>query len=163
MNRAKDIAIVALLSAVVYLLATRDSAVTVADHLQSPPAAVAVLSYVNVSGDPESEYLSDSLWNETINSLAQHPELWIASRISSSRYKGVSEEIRTIGEELEVSYVLEGAVRRTGPAIRITVQLIRVDDGWHVWSETYETTEEFADSLALTIADSVVRELGQIL
>lgn len=160
MNRAKDIAIVVLLSAVVYLLATRDRTVTVADHSQSPPAAVAVLPYVNVSGDPESEYLSDSLWNETINSLAEHPELSIASRTSSLRYKGVNEDIRTIGEELGVSYVLEGGVRRTGTAVRITAQLIRVDDGWHVWSDTYETTEESTDSLGLTIADSVARELA---
>jgi TolB-like protein len=159
-NRAKDITILVLLLAVVYLLVSRDRAVTVSDGLQVPPAAIAVLPFVNVSGDPEIEYLSDSLWIAIINSLAEHPELRLASQTSSSRYKGVATDLRKIGDELGVSYVVEGGIKGTGTAVEITTQLLRTDDGYHVWWDSFQATAESANPLALEISDAVARELG---
>jgi TolB-like protein len=163
MNRVKDIAIIVLLLAVVYLLATRNGTLTVSDDSQTAAVSRVVLPYVNVGRDPDDEYLSNSVWNETINSLANHPELRIVSRTSSSRFKGVNEDIRAIGEELGVSYVLEGAVRKTDTTVRITAQLIRVDDESHVWSNSYDSDADSVDSIPLLIADSVAREIKSIL
>jgi TolB-like protein len=163
MNRVKDIAIIVLLLAVVYLLATRNGTLTVSDDSQTAAVSIVVLPYVNVGRDPDDEYLSNSVWNETINSLANHPELRIVSRTSSSRFKGVNEDIRAIGEELGVSYVLEGAVRKTDTTVRITAQLIRVDDESHVWSNSYDSDADSVDSIPLLIADSVAREIKSIL
>jgi TolB-like protein len=93
MNRVKDIAIIVLLLAVEYLLATRNGTLTVSDDSQTAAVSIVVLPYVNVGRDPDDEYLSNSVWNETINSLANHPELRIVSRTSSSRFKGVNEDM----------------------------------------------------------------------
>jgi adenylate cyclase len=159
MNRVKDVVIVVLLLAIVYLLATRDGSVSVSDELHTSAATVAVLPYVNMSGDPSTEYLSDSLWNGTINSLVKHPELKVASRTTSAVFKGTHEDIRTIGGDLGVSFVVEGAVRKSDARIRMTAQLIRVDDGTHVWSKSYDRDADSADDIPVLIADSVASQI----
>jgi TolB-like protein len=159
MNRIKDVVIVVLILAIGYLLATRDGSVGVSDDMHTSAGAVAVLPYVNMSGDPSTKYLSDSLWNETISSLATHSEVKVASRTSSAGLKGSHEDIRTIGGDLGVSFIVEGAVRKTDDRIRMTAQLIRVDDGTHIWSESFDRDADSADDIPVLIADSVASQI----
>jgi len=163
MNHVKDVVIVVLLLAIVYLLATRDGSVGVSDESHTLPAAVAVLPYVNMSGDLSTDHLSDSLWNDTINLLARHSNLRVAARGSSAGFKGSHEDIRTIGGDLGVSFVIEGAVRKTDARIRMTVQMIRVEDGTHVWSEMYDRDAASADDIPVLIADSVASQIENFL
>ncbi|MFC2088920.1 adenylate/guanylate cyclase domain-containing protein [Calditrichota bacterium] len=99
--------------------------------------SIAVLPFVNMSGDPEQEYFSDGISEEILNSLANVEGLKVAGRTSAFSFKGKNEDIRTIGEKLDISMVLEGSVRKAGNQVRITAQLINVADGFHIWSETY--------------------------
>ncbi|MFT5693423.1 MAG: TolB-like protein, partial [Oceanicoccus sp.] len=98
--------------------------------------SIAVLPFVNMSSDPEQEYFSDGLSEELLNLLAQIRELKVTGRTSSFAFKGRNEDLRKIGEQLNVATVLEGSVRRSGNRLRITAQLIKVEDGFHLWSET---------------------------
>lgn len=120
------------------------------------PPSVAVLPFVNMSSDPEQEYFSDGITEEILNSLASVKELRVAGRTSSFAFKGENDDLRRIGEALGVAHILEGSVRKQGNNVRITAQLIQVDDGFHVWSETYE--RELNDVFA--IQDEIA---GQIL
>ena len=114
---------------------------------QSKPAAnskaitersIAVLPFVNMSNDTQQEYFSDGLSEELINMFTRLPELKVIGRTSSFTFKGKNEDLRTIGKKLGVEYLLEGSVRKSGNTLRITAQLIKADDGTHLWSETYD-------------------------
>jgi TolB-like protein/Tfp pilus assembly protein PilF len=100
--------------------------------------SIAVLPFVNMSSDPEQEYFSDGISEEILNALAKIGELKVAGRTSSFSFKGKNEDLRLIGEALSVAHILEGSVRKSGNQIRVTAQLIKVDDGYHMWSETYD-------------------------
>jgi serine/threonine-protein kinase len=121
--------------------------------------SIAVLPFANLSSDPENEYFGDGLAEELINSLARIEGLRVAARTSAFRFRGKEEDIREIGPQLNVTHVLEGSVRRSGNRIRVTAQLINVDDGYHLWSERYD--REFADIFAIQdeITDAIVRQL----
>jgi len=131
----------------------------------SPPApqdsinSIAVMPFVNMSSDPEQEFLSVGLSEELLNLLAKIPELRVAARTSSFSFKGQNLEIPEIAERLNVVYVLEGSVRRSGNHIRITAQLIKADDGFHIWSETYDRELENIFVIQDEIAAAVVDEL----
>ena len=99
---------------------------------------VAVLAFVNMSGDPKREYFSDGLTETIIDSLAQVRELKVIARNSSFRYKGKAVDVRKVGEELGADYVVEGSVRRSADTVRVTAQLIEGKRGVHLWSNTYE-------------------------
>lgn len=118
--------------------------------------SIAVLPFTNMSADPENEYFSDGITEEIINSLAQLKNLRVAARTSSFFFKNKTDDIKEIGNTLNVDTVLEGSVRRAGGKIRITAQLISVKDGYHLWSERYDRGMEdiFAvqDEIAQTIA-----------
>ena len=103
-------------------------------------SSVAVLPFVNMSGDADNEYFSDGLTETLLHMLAQLPELKVAARTSSFAFKGQDRDIREIADALDVAHVLEGSVQRAGDRVRITVQLIRASDGFHVWSENYDRT-----------------------
>ncbi len=114
---------------------------------QQPPAetsdktsgqSIAVLPFVNMSADPEQEYFSDGISEELLNALAKVKELKVAGRTSSFAFKGKNEDLRLIGDTLGVRNILEGSVRKSGNTIRITAQLIQVEDGFHIWSESYD-------------------------
>jgi TolB-like protein len=111
-----------------------------ADAVQPSPAAksIAVLPFVNMSADPENEYFADGLSEELLNQLAQIPNLMVAGRTSSFSFKGKDQDLRDIGSILGVANVLEGSVRRQGDQVRVTAQLVRVNDGFHLWSNTYD-------------------------
>jgi len=108
--------------------------VTVTTQKQS----IAVLPFVNLSDD--KDYFADGLSEELLNLLVKIPDLKVPGRTSSFKFKNHNEDLRIIGRALDVEHVLEGSVRRAGERIRITAQLIKVDDGYHLWSETYDRT-----------------------
>jgi len=121
--------------------------------------SIAVLPFVNMSDDRDNEYFSDGLSEELLNLLAKIPALHVAGRTSSFQFKGANEDLRLIGEKLNVANVLEGSVRRSGTKLRITAQLINADTGYHLWSETYD--RELTDVFAIQdeIASNVVNAL----
>ena len=121
--------------------------------------SIAVLPFVNMSPDPEDEYFSDGLTEELIGSLAKVGDLHVTARTSAFAFKGTSLDIREIGQNLSVRTVLEGSVRRDQDRVRITTQLINVEDGYHIWSETYDHKLENILSLQEAIAKAIVAAL----
>jgi TolB-like protein len=108
-----------------------------ADVATEPDNSIAVLPFVNMSSDEEQEYFSDGLSEELLNLLAKIPELRVAARTSSFSFKGKDLSVPEIASRLNVAHVLEGSVRKHDNQIRITAQLIQADNGYHLWSETY--------------------------
>ncbi|HUR66322.1 MAG TPA: tetratricopeptide repeat protein [Chitinophagaceae bacterium] len=104
--------------------------------------SIAVLPFVNMSADPENEYFSDGISEEILNALTRVEGLQVTARSSSFSFKGKNEDIRQIGNKLGVSTVLAGSVRKSGKRMRITAQLINTADGYHVWSEVYDSDLE---------------------
>ena len=123
---------------IVYFLFLKPKQVTPTSIITSTEKSIAVLPFVNMSNDPQQEYFSDGLSEELINMFTKIPGLKVIGRTSSFAYKGKNEDLRTIGKKLGVEYLLEGSVRKSGNKIRITTQLIKVDDGTHLWSETFD-------------------------
>jgi len=124
-----------------------------------PPHSIAVLPFVNMSGDPSQEYFSDGLTEELLDSLSRTNELQVAARTSAFAFKGKDIDIGTIARKLNVAAVLEGSVRRSGQTVRITAQLINAVTGFHLWSRTYDRS--LGDILALQteIANAVANAL----
>lgn len=118
--------------------------------------SIAVLPFVNLSGNRDNDYFSDGLAEELLNVLAQVPELRVASRTSSFGYRGNEVPVDSIGRALRVGHVLEGSVRQYGPRVRITAQLIDARTGYHLWSQTYD--REMADIFA--VQDEISRAIG---
>jgi len=100
--------------------------------------SIAVLPFVNMSSDPEQDYFADGISEEILNALAKVSELKVAGRTSSFAFKGKNQDLLEIGKVLRVNHILEGSVRKSGNRVRITAQLIKVDDGFHMWSETWD-------------------------
>jgi TolB-like protein/Tfp pilus assembly protein PilF len=125
--------------------------------------SVAVLPFVDMSADKENEYFSDGMTEELIDALAKVEGLQVAARTSSFAFKGKSEDVRKIGQLLNVQTVLEGSVRKAGNRLRISVHLVNVADGYHLWSETYN--RELADIFDIQdeIAQSITKALRVIL
>jgi len=119
-----------------------------------------VRPFENLSRDPEQEYFSDGLTEEMITQLARlNPDrLGVIARASSMRYKGSAKSIREIGAELGVNYVLEGSVRRSGERVRITAQLVQVQDETHLWAETYERSLTDILKLQAEVSQAIARE-----
>jgi len=136
----------------------------------APPAAVvsdasvAVLPFVNMSNDEDNEYFSDGLTETLLHMLAQIPELKVAARTSSFAFKDQNRTVVEIAKLLGVAHILEGSVQRVGDRVRITAQLIRADDGFHVWSETYDRTfddifgiqDEIAEKVGGALSESIL-------
>jgi len=100
--------------------------------------SIAVLPFVNMSGDPEQEYFSDGITEEIITAISKTPKLFVIARTSSFKYKGKEVDVRTVGRELGVRYVLEGSVRRSEDHLRIAAQLVDTKTGNHLWAERYD-------------------------
>jgi len=122
-------------------------------------ASIAVLPFADLSPDGDQQYLGDGLAEELLNSLAQHPDLRVAARTSAFSFRGNDVDLRDVGEALSVAHILEGSVQRSGDRVRITVQLIRVEDGFHLWSERFD--REIGDVFALQ--DEIVAAISQTL
>ena len=126
-----------------------------------PEHSVAVLPFVNLSGDPEQEYFSDGISEELLNALARLTGLHVPARTSSFYFKDKNEKIEIIGEQLGVRTVLEGSVRMAGDQVRITAQLVNASDGYHLWSESYdrELTTNSIFSIQREIAEEIANAL----
>ena len=122
-----------------------------ATELTSAPSghrpSIAVLPFANMSADKENEYFGDGLAEEVINALAQVAGLQVAGRTSSFQFRGKDIELAEVGRRLNVHHLLEGSVRRAGNRVRVTAQLIKVADGFHLWSERYD--REWTDIFAI--------------
>jgi TolB-like protein/Flp pilus assembly protein TadD len=121
--------------------------------------SIVVLPFVNMSADPENEYFSDGLTEEIINALTQLKELRVVARTSSFVFKGKSADIAKIGHKLNVSYVLEGSVRKDKERLRITAQLINVANGYHIWSEQFDRELDDIFAIQNEIALAIVEKL----
>ncbi len=124
-----------------------------------PEKSLAVMPFVNRSGDADNQYFSDGLSEDLINALSALPGLQVASRTSAFRFRGSELDIRDIGEQLNVACVLEGSVRRAGTKLRVTAQLVNVSTGYQLWSERYD--REMADVFEIQdeIVGSIVKAL----
>jgi len=125
--------------------------------------SVAVLPFIAMSSGPDDEYFADGLTEEILNSLAQLPELLVTARTSAFSFKGQDVPIPEIAAKLGVAHVVEGSVRRAGERLRITAQLIRANDGFHLWSETYERSGEDSFGVQGEIAEKVAAALDVVL
>ena len=136
----------------------------VATPVAASQNSIAVLPFANMSGKPDQEYFSDGMTEELLNVLAKVPQLKVVARTSVFQFKDKGGDVREIGRKLGVSHIVEGSVRRDGQEVRITAQLVRVSDGFHVWSETYDRKLEgvFAlqDDIAKRIGDALKLSLG---
>ncbi len=125
--------------------------------------SIAVLPFVNMSSDPEQEFFSDGISEEILNALARVKELKVAGRTSSFAFKGQNQDLRQIGETLGVDHILEGSVRKAGDTVRITAQLIQVEDGFHLWSDAYDreltNVFEIQDEIAAAILEQMKKHL----
>ncbi len=152
-----------------------DAALTgpASEPAQAPPAkpSVAVLPFVNMSGDAEQEYFADGIAEDLITSLSKLSQLMVIARNSSFSYKGRSVKVQEIARDLGVRYLVEGSVRKAGSRVRITAQLIDCADGGHLWAERYdrdltdifavqdEVTSEIVDSLAIKLTPGDAKRL----
>ncbi len=127
--------------------------------------SLAVLPFVNISGDESQEYFCDGLTEELINRLSQVRQLKVAARTSAFAFKGAKVDVAEVARQLKVERILEGSVRREGDRLRVTAQLIQGSDGYHVWSEKFERRFEDAfaiqDEIALAIADRMELDLAR--
>jgi TolB-like protein/Flp pilus assembly protein TadD len=121
--------------------------------------SIAVLPFANMSSDPEQEYFSDGISEEIINMLAQVQGLKVAGRTSSFSFKGKNQDLREIGQQLNVNHILEGSVRKSGDKLRITAQLIKVADGYHLYSEKFDRQLDdifdIQEEIALAILNAI--------
>lgn len=141
----------------------KGDAPTPVSRAATDPDTIAVLPFDNMSGDPKQDYFSDGMTEELLNVLAKVPRLKVVARTSVFQFKGKGGDVRDIGRKLGVSHIVEGSVRRDGDAVRITAQLVRVSDGFHVWSETYDRKLEGVFALQDDIARKISAQLTQSL
>ena len=137
----------------------RSGAEAASERAEADRPSIAVLAFTNMSGDPAQEYLSDGITEDIITELSRFAELLVIARNSSFQYKGKSADVRQVGRELRVHYVLEGSIRRAGDRIRISAQLIDAVTGAHRWAERYD--RKLDDVFA--VQDEVARTIVTLL
>jgi TolB-like protein/Tfp pilus assembly protein PilF len=122
-------------------------------------ASIAVLPFANMSGDPADEYFSDGLAEELLNSLTRIDGLKVAARTTSFQYKDRTGDVSEIAGQLRVAHILEGSVRRSGSRVRVTAQLIKASDGYHLWSESYDRELQDIFEVQSDIAGRIAEKL----
>jgi TolB-like protein len=161
--------IVALVLALGYFVWERQGLVEQSGTPAPQPVAamtsnsVAVLPFVDLSPESDQEWFSDGLTEEILNSLTRLPELTVTARTSSFHFKGQNLPIQEIASKLGVAHIVEGSVRRAGDQLRITAQLIRAVDGFHLWSDTYDRSLEDVFAVQEDVAENVARALDIVL
>jgi eukaryotic-like serine/threonine-protein kinase len=133
-----------------------------AERPASPcPASIAVLPFANLSSDKENEFFSDGLTEEIMNALAKIEGLRVTARTSAFAFRGKDQDVRVIARALNVDTILEGSVRRSGKRVRVTAQLIKASDGYHLWSERYDRELNDIFEIQDDIAASIVKALRE--
>jgi adenylate cyclase len=150
----------------------RVAAKGVAPPIESPTAlplpdkpSVAVLPFTNMSNDPEQEFFADGIAEDVITALSRYPSLFVIARNSCFTYKGRAVDVKQVGHELGVRYVLEGGLRKAGNRIRVTAQLVEARSGNHVWAERYDrdladifaVQDEIAEAVTIAIAPAIAQ------
>ena len=138
---------------------TQDQVDEDATEAPATERSIAVLPFVNMSEEAGNEYFADGLSEELLNTLVKIPDLRVAARTSSFSFKGKDIQISDIAQQLNVSHILEGSVRKSGDRVRITAQLIKAGDGFHLWSETFDRTLDDIFAVQDEIASRVVSAL----
>jgi len=162
-KKLNHVTLAALAFVVVFVVAERfvfpSASEPVEQAVASGEVSIAVLPFADMSPNRDQDYFSDGITEEILNGLAKLKTMKVAGRTSSFAFKGRNEDLREIGAALGVQHVLEGSVRKDGSSLRITAQLIKVSDGFHLWSETYD--RELKDVFAVQdeISAAIVREL----
>jgi adenylate cyclase len=136
---------------------------TIVEALVNQRESVAVLPFTSMSSGEDDSYFADGLTEEILNSLARLPELLVTARTSSFHFKGKNIPVPEIAATLGVAHVVEGSVRRSGEQVRITAQLIRAEDGFHLWSQTYDRTLEDVFAVQEDIAENIAETLDVVL
>jgi TolB-like protein/Tfp pilus assembly protein PilF len=151
---------------VVVVLVVAERMMPAAEKPQPPPAAaavaeksIAVLAFEDLSPEGDQEYFAEGISEEILNVLAQIPDLKVAGRTSSFAFKGQKRDLREIGEVLEVAHILEGSVRTSGERIRVTAQLVKAEDGFHLFSKNYD--RKLTD--VFEVQDDIAREISTVL
>ena len=162
-NRTFDYLAIAAIAVLVIVLGVLGARTSIDEPAQTSAeiskASIAVLPFVNMTGDEDNEYFSDGLTETLLHMLAQIPDLQVAARTSSFAFKDQKKTVHEIGLALKVAHILEGSVQLAGNRVRITAQLIRAADGFHVWSSNFD--RNFDDIFA--IQDEIAREVGRAL
>jgi TolB-like protein len=125
--------------------------------------SVAVLPFANMSSDPEQEFLADGIAEDVITALSRYPSLFVIARNSCFTYKGRAVDVRQVGRELGVRYVLEGSLRKSGNRVRVTAQLVEAATGNHLWAERYDrdladifaVQDEITEAVTIAVAPAV--------
>ena len=125
--------------------------------------SIAVLPFINMSGNPEQEYFADGLTEDVITNLSRFEQLFVISRTSSFAYKGKNLKSQQIGRELGVHYLLEGSVQRQGDQLRVTAQLIEASTGKHLWAERYDKRADDVFAIQDEITGAIATTLGEAL
>jgi len=150
-----------LVAALIWLIPSPSATTAIVEKelINVDPNSIAVLPFVNMSGDEDNTYFSHGISEELLNVLARIPDLKVSSRTSSFHFAGLNVPLREIAAQLSVRHILEGSVRRVGNSVRITAQLIDAETDTHLWSETYD--RELLDTFAVQgeIAEEIVGEL----
>ena len=161
-----------VLSAVGFQAINSTSSMTSVQKLSKvSEASIAVLPFADLSADKSQEYFGDGIAEELLNTLAKFEEMKVAGRTSSFAFKDKNEDLREIGRILNVAHILEGSIRKSGNKIRVTAQLIKVDDGFHLWSETYDrdlndifaVQDDISRDITFALIPHIVGEDAQLL
>ncbi|MDX1455864.1 MAG: adenylyl cyclase, partial [Gammaproteobacteria bacterium] len=128
-------------------------------HANVDDKSIAVLPFADLSVEGDQVYFGDGMAEEILNLLAKNPELRVAGRTSSFKFRGEETDLRNIGDALNVAHVLEGSVRKAGLQVRVTAQLIDTESGFHLWSETYDTQLDNIFEVQDRISASIVEAL----
>ncbi len=158
-GRKLDFAIIAVLALALIFFASTHQWSSKTGNAEIVDKSIAVLPFVNMSSDPEQEYFSDGISEELLNVLSKIPGLRVSARTSSFQFKGENLDIIDIGRQLNAGLVLEGSVRKAGPKVRITAQLVDARNGFHLWSETYDRELENIFALQDEISAAIVGAL----
>jgi TolB-like protein len=163
-GRKLDFAIIGVLAmAIVYFVANEFLWNDKPAIIPRVNASVAVLPFVPLSSGEDDGYFADGLTEEILNALTQLPELQISARTASFFFKGQDVPVPEIANRLDVAHIVEGSVRRDGQRVRITAQLIRASDGFHLWSQNYDRTLDDVFAVQEDIAENIAEVLGVVL
>ena len=162
-NKLTVIAVVGLVIALAFIAWDKLGPATTAPAAGVEDKSVAVLPFADLSQGQDQEWFADGLTEEILNALARLPELKVTARTSSFEFKNTNIDVSEIASRLGVAHIVEGSVRRIGDDLRVTAQLIRAEDGFHLWSQTYDRKSEALFDVQEDIAENIASSLDVVL